>query len=90
MSDNFVVAKFEEMIQNEGPDKVMSIIKRDATRNSAHCIILEGLHQSILRKDGTSVYYMDDQIGFDTESAIDYVLDKKNQTLKAQILERIV
>lgn len=90
MSDNFVVAKFEEMINNEGPDKIMTIIKRDATRNSAHCIILEGLHQSILRKDGTSVYYMDDQIGFDTESAIDYVLDKKNQTLKAQILERIV
>lgn len=90
MSDNYVVGKFEEMIQNEGPEKVMSIIKRDDKRNDAHCIILEGLHQSILRKDGASVYYMDDQIGFDTESAIDYILDKKNQTLKAQILERIV
>lgn len=90
MSDNFIVGKYEEMINNEGPERVMSVIKRDAKRNAAHCIILEGLHQSILRKDGTSVYYMDDQIGFDTESAIDYILDVKNQTLKSQILERIV
>ena len=32
---------------------------------------------------------MDDQIGFDIESAIDYLADKKNQALKAQIIEKL-
>ena len=32
---------------------------------------------------------MDDQLGFDLESAIDNLEDKKNQALKAQIIEKL-
>ena len=56
---------------------------------SLHATVLEAIHKNVLRKEGAAVYYMDDQLGFDLESAIDNLEDKKNQALKAQILEKL-
>jgi len=88
-SDDYVDLKLDEAIDKEGADKVLQIIQRDKGRTSLHSLVLEAIHKNVLRKDGVSVYYMDDQIGFDVESAVDYFSDPKNQTLKAQILEKI-
>ena len=65
------------------------MIQKDKAATTIHALVLEAIHKNVLRKDGTSVYYMDDQIGFDVESAIDYLADKKNQALKAQIIEKL-
>ena len=88
-SSNFIDIKLEEAINQFGPDKILQLIKRDKTRTSVHSLILEALQKHILRKEGTSIYYMEDQLGFDIESTIDYFTNNKNQALKAQILEKI-
>lgn len=88
-SDDYVDLKLDEAIAEEGAEAVLNLIKRDKKRVSLHSLVLEAIHKNVLRKDGTAVYYMDDQLGYDVESAVDYFADSKNQTLKAQILEKI-
>lgn len=88
-SDNFLNVRLEEAVDKKGADVVLNLIKRDKARTSLHALILEALHKNILRKEGSSYLYMDDQIGFDLESTIDYLQDKKNQALKAQIIEKM-
>jgi hypothetical protein len=88
-SEDFVDLKLDDAIDSEGADKVLTLIQRDKTRVALHSLVLEALYKNILRKDGTAIYFMDDQLGFDIESAIDYFINPKNQTLKAQILENL-
>ena len=86
---NFVDLKLDECIDEYGSEVVLNLIKRDKARTSLHALVLEGIYKNVLRKEGTAVYYMDDQLGYDVESAVDYFADAKNQTLKAIILEKI-
>jgi len=88
-SEDFVDLKIDEMIDEHGPDKVLTLIQRDKARTTVHALVLEALYKGVLRKEGSSIYYMDDQLGFDTESTVDYFLDKNNQVLKAQVLEKL-
>lgn len=88
-SNDFVDLKFDECIDTFGAEKVLTIMKRDKVRNTIHSLVLEAIQKNILRREGSAVYYMDDQIGFDMESAIDYLSDNKNQLLKAAILEKL-
>ena len=88
-SDDYVDLKLDDAVEQAGAEKVLNLIQRDKTRTSIHALVLEGIYKNVLRKEGTAVYYMDDQIGFDVESAVDYFIDPKNQAMKAQILEKI-
>lgn len=88
-TSNYIDWKLDEEIKDKGADKVLSLIRRDSKRTSLHALVLEALQKNVLRKEGARVYYMDDEIGFDLEAAIDYFEDKKNQALKAQILEKL-
>jgi len=88
-SENYIDLKLDDEIESKGASKVLALIQRDKARTSLHALVLEALHKNVLRKEGAAVYYMDDQLGFDVESALDYFADSQNQTLKAQILEKI-
>lgn len=88
-SNNWLDLKLEEATEQKGPEIVLNMIQKDKARVSLHALVLEAIYKNILRKDGTAVYYMDDQLGFDVESTIDYLADKKNQALKAQIIEKL-
>lgn len=88
-SEDYVDLKLDDAIEASGAERVLTLIQRDKTRTALHALVLEGIHKQVLRKDGTAVYYMDDQIGFDVESAVDYFSDPKNQTMKAQIMDLI-
>ena len=88
-SDNFLNLRLVEAVEKKGADTVLTLIKRDKARTSVHAMALEAIHKNILRKEGSSYYYMDDQLGFDLESTLDYLQDKKNQALKAQIIEKL-
>lgn len=88
-SEDYVDLKLDDAIKEKGADAVLVLIRRDKARISLHALVLEAIHKNVLRKEGSSVYYMDDQIGFDVESAVDYFADTNNQALKAQILEKI-
>lgn len=88
-SEDYIDLKIDDMIDEHGPDAVLNLIQRDKKRTTVHAQVLEALYKGVLRKEGTAVYYMDDQLGFDVESAVDYFLDKNNQVLKAQVLEKL-
>lgn len=88
-SNDFIDLKLDEAIDKDGPQRILDLIKRDKARTSLHATVLEAIHKNVLRKEGTAVYYMDDQLGFDIEATIDYLQDSKNQALKAQIIERL-
>lgn len=88
-SDDYIDLKLDEAVETVGAEKVLTFIQRDKARTSLHALILEAIYKNVLRKDGPSVYYMEDLVGYDVESAVDYFQDPKNQTLKAQILEKI-
>lgn len=88
-TEDFVDMKMDEAIEREGAEKVLNLIQRDKTRTTVHALILEALHKGILRKEGSSVFYMDDQLGYDIETAIDHLMDTKHQGLKGQILEKL-
>lgn len=88
-SDDYIDLKLDEEIDKKGPDKVLTLIQRDKKRTSVHAFVLEAIQKNVLRKEGSGIYYMDDQLGFDLESTLDYFEDKKNQALKAQVLEKI-
>jgi len=88
-SDNFVDAKLDEAIEAAGYDKTLTLLHKDKKRTTIQALVLEAIGKSVLRKQGTSVYYMDDQIGYDVDNAVDYLMDTKNQALKAQIIEKI-
>lgn len=88
-TENYIDLKLDEEIDNKGANTVLTLIQRDKKRTALHALVLEAIYKNVLRKEGTSVYYMDDQLGFDVESTIDYFDKKTNQALKAQILEKI-
>ena len=88
-SNDFIDLKLDEAIDKDGPQRVLDLIQRDKARTSLHATVLEAIHKNVLRKEGTAVHYMEDQLGFDIEAAIDYLADKKNQALKAQIIEKL-
>lgn len=88
-SEEYIDLQLDEEIESKGAQKVLTIMQRDKARTALHATILEALQKGILRKEGSSIYFMDDQLGFDLESTIDYFKDKNNQVLKAQVLERL-
>lgn len=88
-SDDYISMMLDKEVEEKGPQVVLDLIKRDKARTALHSMLIEGLHKNILRKEGPSIYYLGDQLGYDIESTLDYFEDKKNQTLKAQILEKI-
>lgn len=88
-SNDYIDLKLDEAIDQAGPTRVLALIKRDKKRTALHALVLEALYKNILRKEGAGIYYMDDQLGFDTESTLDYFENTQNQAMKAQILEKL-
>lgn len=87
-SDEFVEVELDKLIE-ESPERVLNLIKADKVDTTVHSMILEGLEKNILRKEGSGIYYMDDQLGYDITSAIGYFKDPSNQKLKAEITEKL-
>ena len=87
-SDLYIEVEMDKLVESN-PAKVLELIKADKTETAIHAMILEGIEKNVLRKEGTSIYYMDDQLGYDIFSAINYFKDPSNQKLKAEILDKL-
>lgn len=87
-SDDFLEVELDKLIESN-PEKVLNIIKADKAETSIHAMVLEGIEKNVLRKEGSSIYYMDDQLGYDEFSAVNYFKDPSNQKLKAEIIEKL-
>ena len=87
-SDEWVEVELDKILEAQ-PEKVLNMIKADKAETTIHAMILEGLEKNVLRKEGTSIYYFDDQLGYDIQSTINYFKDPSNQKLKAEIIEKL-
>lgn len=87
-SDEFVEVALDSLIE-ESPEKVLNYIKAEKSETTTHAMILEALEKNVLRKEGSSIYYFDDQLGYDIQSTINYFKDPSNQKLKAEITEKL-
>lgn len=88
-SADYVDVKFEEAMDEVGPVKMLELLQEDPKRVGMRAFVLEALDRALLRKEGSSVYYMDTHIGYDLDGAVDYFLDKDNQTMKAIIIDKL-
>ncbi len=79
-SEEFSYAKLYEIVE-EDPKRFIEVgsMKPDEIKTKALIYDLE--NKGILRTKGTAYLYNDQQIGFDYESTVDYLLNPKNQEL---------
>ena len=87
-STNFIDVEIDDAIENHVEDFIR-YAEMDLTDIQVRGSILEGLHRQILTKEGESVYYMGERIGFDIEDAMAWFQNPDNQKLKVAILERL-
>ncbi|MHA1200612.1 MAG: hypothetical protein ACTSQF_14940 [Candidatus Heimdallarchaeaceae archaeon] len=87
-SQNFIDVEIAGIIKNK-LDKFLRYAQMDKKDLYLRASVLEAIHRNILTKEGTSVFYMSDKLGFDTESTIEWFADPQNQQMKVAILEKL-
>lgn len=87
-SDNFVNMRIDEVI-NEFPDEFLKWAEMDVAELNIRGSILEGLARGILSREGQSIYYMSERLGFDMEETIAWFSNSDNQKTKVVILEKL-
>ena len=88
MSPNFINVELDKII-NDNPVEFLKWAKMDKAQVYVRAQILEAIHRNILTKEGSGVFYMGDQIGYDIDDAVNYFTDPQNSKLKAIILEKL-
>jgi hypothetical protein len=87
-SQNFIDIEIDELIENRVDDFLIQA-QMDKKELSIRGAVLEALERNILTKEGTSIFYLSDKIGFDFESTIDWFKDPQNQMMKVSILDKL-
>lgn len=81
--------KLEEALTYAGPEKFLNLIKGDASRNTAHFLLLDAVRLNIVNKKGSGFFYMDHPLGLDLGMAINFLLDPENASIKAELLNKL-
>lgn len=87
-SQDFIDVEIDNLIENR-VDDFLRYAQIDKKELYIRASVLEALHRNILTKEGTSIFYMSDKIGFDFESTIEWFKDPQNQNMKIAILEKL-
>lgn len=87
-SQDFIDVEIDNLIQDRTED-FLRYAQLDKKELYVRASILEALHRNILTKEGTSIFYLSDKIGYDFESAVEYFKDPQNQNMKISILEKL-
>lgn len=87
-SQDFIDVEIDNILETRTDDflRYAQIDKKELYIRAA---VLEAIHRNILTKEGTSIFYMSDKIGFDFESTIEWFNDPQNQNMKVAILEKL-
>ena len=87
-SQNFIDVEIADILENK-LDDFMRYAKMDKKTLYLRAAILEAIHRNILTKEGTSIFYMSDKLGFDFETTLEWFSDPQNQQMKVAILEKL-
>lgn len=87
-SQDFIDVEIDDLIENR-TDDFLRYAQQDKKELYIRAAVLEAIHRNILTKEGTSIFYMSDKIGFDFESTVDWFKDPQNQNMKIAILEKL-
>lgn len=88
MSQDFIDIEIDELVNNRTDDFIMQA-QMDKKELSIRGAVLEAIFRNILTKEGTSIFYLSDKIGFDFESTIEWFKDPQNQNMKVSILDKL-
>jgi hypothetical protein len=87
-SANFLVGEIDDLITDRLDDFIKEA-KKDPKDLYTEAAVMEAIYRNILTKEGTAVFYLSDQIGYDFESAVEWFKDPQNQNLKVSILSKL-
>lgn len=87
-SDNLVNVSLDTIVR-EKTKQFIILVKSDKKRRALKALILEAIHRNVLTKEGVSIYYLSERIGYDMEEAIDFLSNDNNQKVKAHIIEQL-
>ena len=87
-SQDFIDIEIDNLI-NERTDDFLRQAQMDKKELSIRAAVLEAIFRNILTKEGTSIFYLSDKIGFDFESTIEWFKDPQNQNMKVSILDKL-
>lgn len=79
-SEEFSYAKLYEIVEDE-PKRFIEVASMSTEEVKTKALIFDLENKGILRTKGTAYLYNDQQIGFDYDSTVDYLLNPKNQEL---------
>lgn len=77
------------LILDKDLDNFFRYANMDTKTLYVRATILEAIDRNVLRKEGPSVYFMEDMIGYDLEQAIGWFEDPKNAQMKTIILNKL-
>lgn len=87
-SEDFVDVEIDKLVEDKTTE-FLRLAQMDKNEVYTRAAILEALHRNILTKEGSSIYYMGDKLGFDLEDTMKYFLSPQNQKIKGAILEKL-
>lgn len=87
-SDDFVDVEIDKIVE-EKTDEFLKYAGMDKDEVYTRAAVLEAVHRNILTKEGSSIYYMGDKLGYDIEEVIKWFLNPQNQQMKVAILEKL-
>lgn len=87
-SDSYITVELDDIIENK-QEEFLRYAKLGKKELYVRAAILEAVHRNILTKEGSSIYYMSDRIGFDFDDTVKYFEDPQNQAMKIAILEKL-
>jgi hypothetical protein len=87
-SANFLVGEIDDLMTDQ-LDNFIVQAKKDKKDLFTTAAVMEAIHRNILTKEGTAVFYLSDQIGYDFESAVEWFKDPQNQNMKTSILGKL-
>lgn len=85
-SNDFIDMKILECEAKFSVKEIYDILERDSQYNFVNALLIEAISKNVLRKEGNSIYYFSERIGYNTTEAIDFLLDDNNSSVLNSIL----
>lgn len=87
---NFVEVALDEALEEDKKlDEFIEYASMDAEDLTIRGQVEEALYRQLLTREGNSIYYLGERIGFSKEEAIAWFRNEDNQRLKVSILEKL-